>query len=103
LAPLLTGEWRARLGPHEWLGFELAGDRAVRKGPWKLVWMPPPFGAEKWRLFRLDRDPAELWDRSDGKPEQRKALLAIWEEYAKANGIVLPEVEGEDEAVARRP
>ena len=44
LAPLLAREFRARHGPREWLGFELGGDRALRKGAWKIVWMAPPFG-----------------------------------------------------------
>jgi arylsulfatase len=88
--PLLAGGWRAGRGSHEWLGFEFAGDRALRRGPWKLVWMPAPFGAGEWRLYRIDRDPAELFDRSEKKPEERQALLALWEEYARANGVVLP-------------
>ncbi len=91
LVPLLAGGRHAGRRPHDWLGFEFAGDRAIRRGPWKLVWMPPPFGPGKWRLYRLDRDPTELFDRSEGKPDEKRALLAIWEEYARANGVVSPE------------
>ncbi|MDH3211300.1 MAG: arylsulfatase [Myxococcales bacterium] len=91
LLPLLAGKRRAKAGPHAWLGFELAGERALRRGPWKLLWMPPPFGAGTWRLYRLDRDPAELYDRSDQKPALLRDLLVLWEEYAKANGVVVPE------------
>jgi arylsulfatase len=54
--------------------------------------MPPPFGLGKWRLYRLDRDPTELFDRSDRNPDEKRALLALWEEYARANGVVSPEV-----------
>jgi arylsulfatase len=90
LVPLLAGGRHAGRRPHEWLGFEFAGDRAVRRGPWKLVWMPPPFGLGKWRLYRLDRDPTELFDRSDRNPDEKRALLALWEEYARASGVVLP-------------
>jgi arylsulfatase A-like enzyme len=91
LRPLFSRRLRARRGPHEWLGFELAGDRALRRGPWKLVWMPRPFGAGDWRLYRIDRDPAELFDRSEERPEEREALIAIWERYARENGVVLPD------------
>ena len=90
LAPLLAGEWRAGRRSDDWIGFELAGDRAIRRGPWKLVWMPPPFGTGEWRMYRIDRDPAELYDRSGKQPEERQALLALWEEYVRANGVVLP-------------
>ena len=88
LVTLLAGEWRARHGPHDWLGFEFAGDRAVRQGAWKLVWMSPPFGVGDWRLYRLDRDPSELYDRSDRETERSEELRLLWEEYAKANGVI---------------
>jgi arylsulfatase len=103
LLPLFAGEWGARHGPHEWLGFEFAGDRALRRGAWKLVWMSPPFGVGTWRLYRLDRDPAEIYDLSEKDPEQKQELLALWQEYAKTNGVVLPEVESEVESAAIGP
>ena len=90
LLPLLSGRWRERNGPNEWLGMAFAGDRAVRRGDWKLVWMPPPFGAGKWRLYRLDRDPAELFDRAEEEEDKMAEGLELWEEYARANGVVLP-------------
>ncbi len=90
LLPLLSGRWRARNGPNEWLGMAFSGDRAVRRGDWKLVWMPPPFGAGKWRLYRLDRDPAELYDRAEEEEEKMAEGLELWEKYARANGVVLP-------------
>jgi arylsulfatase len=100
--PHLAWEWRARHGPHEWLGFELSGDRAVRRGPWKLVWMPPPFGLGDWRLYRLDRDPAELFDRSQEESEEKEELRALWREYARSNGVVLPRAEADGEPAAQR-
>ena len=103
LLPLLAGEWSARHGPHEWLGFEFAGDRAVRRGAWKLVSMSPPFGAGSWRLYRLDRDPAELYDLSEKDPEAKQELLALWQEYAKTNGVVLPEAESASTDPPRGP
>jgi arylsulfatase A-like enzyme len=87
----LAGAFRARKGPHDSLGFGYAGSRALRRGRWKLVWMPPPFGADKWRLYRLDHDPSELWDKSAGHPEQVAELSALWERYARENGVPLPD------------
>jgi arylsulfatase len=76
--------------PHEWLGFEFAGERALRKGRWKLTWMAPPFGAASWRLYRIDRDPSELQDLAAKRPEKRDELAALWQEYAARYGVVVP-------------
>jgi arylsulfatase len=86
LVPLLERSWWEREAPREWLGFEYAGDRAVRRGSWKAVWMPPPFGAAKWRLYRIDRDPAELYDRAEARPAELAQLEVLWRDYAQASG-----------------
>jgi arylsulfatase A-like enzyme len=93
LVPLLAGEFRAREGPHEWLGFEFGGQRALRRGEWKLVLMPVPFGAGDWLLYRIDRDPAELYDRAQAHADQKRELVALWEQYARENGVVLAKPE----------
>lgn len=104
LVGLLAGEFRARKGPHDWLGFELGGQKALRRGQWKLLWMPAPFGAADWRLYRVSLDPAELWDRSEARPDQKQELLALWEEYARANGVAeqVPEPAGAGGGVAQK-
>jgi arylsulfatase len=100
LVPLLKGErlpllsldrW---LGADRWLGFELDGDRAIRHGKWKLVWMDKPFGAADWQLYRLDHDPSELFDRSATRTKEKQKLLTLWEEYARAVRLALPQEEG---------
>jgi arylsulfatase len=89
LVPLLAGEFGARNGPHDWLGFELGGNRALRRGPWKLLWLSPPFGPGDWLLYRIDRDPAELYDRSQQDPDELRELRALWEDYARTHGVAL--------------
>jgi arylsulfatase len=89
LVPLLAGEFGARKGPHEWLGFELGGEQALRRDAWKLVLMPVPFGSGDWRLYRIARDPAELYDESEAHAERKEELVALWEQYARENGVVL--------------
>ena len=32
--------------------------------------MRRPFGTGSWRLYRLDRDPSELYDKSAAEPER---------------------------------
>ena len=73
---LLAGGFTARNGPHEWLGFELGGEKAVRRGGYKAVLLPKPFGNGDWRLYRLELDPAELYDDSERHPEVKAALAA---------------------------
>lgn len=89
LVPLLAGEFTARRGPHAQLGFEAGGDRALHRDPWKLVWLSPPFGPGDWLLYRIDRDPAELYDLSREHPDERRELQALWEDYARAHGIAI--------------
>jgi arylsulfatase len=93
LVPLLAGGFTARNGPHEWLGFELGGEKAVRRGGYKAVLLPKPFGNGDWRLYRLELDPAELYDDSERHPEVKAALVALWEEYARDNGVETAEPE----------
>ncbi len=59
----------------EWIGWELFGNRAVRQG--------------EWQLFNLREDPRELHDLSKQHPDQLKAMLALWDEYVKTNGVIL--------------
>jgi arylsulfatase len=106
LVPLLAGEFRAREGPHEWLGFELGGQRALRRGAWKLVLMPVPFGSGDWCLYRIDRDPAELYDRAAERAERKRELVALWEQYARENGVSIangsPDEEGGADGAAQK-
>jgi arylsulfatase len=100
LVPLLAGEFRARKGPHEWLGFELGGERALRRGAWKLVLLPVPFGSGDWRLYRIDRDPAELYDKAEKQADRKQELVALWEQYARENGVALAQPEPDPEGGA---
>ena len=79
-----------RAESHEWLGMEFAGERAIRKGRWKMTWLTPPFGAGTWRLYRIDRDPSELQDLAEKKPGKKQELEKLWQEYADAHGVVIP-------------
>jgi arylsulfatase len=97
LVPLLSGEFRARKGPREWLGFELGGERALRRGDWKAVLLPVPFGSGDWRLYRIDRDPAELYDQAEEDADRKEELVALWEQYARENGVALAEPEPDPE------
>ena len=44
-----------------------------------------------WQLFNLRDDPAELNDLSAKYPDKRMALLGLWDEYVKRNGVIVSE------------
>ncbi|KAI0021065.1 alkaline phosphatase-like protein [Xylariomycetidae sp. FL0641] len=68
-------------------GWELVGLRAIRKGPYKAVWMHPPRGNSKWELYNVVQDPAERVDLADAEPEKTKELIKCWEEYFTETGM----------------
>lgn len=88
-APLLDGS----RSPHNdrVVVQELLGKRVVRSGPWKLIHMPEPYGSGDWQLFNLESDLAESQDLSDEHPEVVGQLLKEWDEYAKANNVIIPD------------
>lgn len=88
--PLLAGRQKATRADADWLGWELFGNRAIRQGDWKLLYLSKAAGGTgDWELFDLASDPAEMHDLSAKHPDKRAALLALWEEYVERNGVIL--------------
>jgi arylsulfatase len=73
----------------EMVALELHGQRLVRQGDWKLIWMPKPFGKGGWELFDLASDRGERIDLGDKYPERRDAMAAAWNAYAKEAHVVV--------------
>lgn len=48
-------------------------------------------GTGDWELFNLKNDPAEMHDLSRKHPEKREAMLKLWDEYVKTNGVIVSE------------
>ena len=71
LLPIFRGETRQS---HETLYFHFGTDRALRQGPWKLVFAK----LGKWELYDLVKDRTELNDLSDQQPERVAAMAAEW-------------------------
>jgi len=88
---MLAGEAEFSRGPEDWLGWELWGNRAIRKGDWKLLWLHKPMGIADWELFNLSEDPGETRDLSAQHPAKKRELLALWDEYVKTNNVILPD------------
>ncbi len=73
----------------DWNGWELFGNRAVRQGDWKLMsLLIPAGGTGEWQLFNLKDDFAEMHDLASLHAARRDAMLKLWIEYAKANGVI---------------
>ena len=73
-----------------YLAWEIFGNRAVRQGDWKLRWQYKPYGTGEWELFNLAEDVAERHDLAAEQPDKVKALLALWDDYVRANNVILP-------------
>ena len=84
--PWLTGKADVVYGPDDAVGEELFGSRSLRQGDWKIT----DIGDGTWRLFNVTRDPGETHDLAKDEPNRLQALAARWEEYARNNGVILP-------------
>jgi arylsulfatase A-like enzyme len=90
LVPLLAGKSESVRGDRDWVGWELFGNRAVRRGDWKILnLLRAAGGTGEWQLFNLKADPAETHDLAKDNPNQLKELVALWDEYARNNGAIL--------------
>ena len=89
MVPLLTGSATSVRMDHDWIGWELFGNRAVRQGDWKLLNLAKGAGGPgEWQLFNLHDDPAEMHDLAKTESERLKAMIALWNRYAKDNGVI---------------
>jgi len=89
LVALLEGD-----GDHTWmergLGWEAYGMDAYRRGDWKVLRLPPPFGNGDWQLYNLAEDPGEIQNVAAQQPDLVAELALGWSEYAEANGVIHP-------------
>jgi arylsulfatase A-like enzyme len=69
-------------------GFECAGSGAIRRGRYKLTYVPKPHGPQRWELFDILKDPGETNDLSKEKPQDFEAMLKLWEQYKSEVGVV---------------
>ena len=78
---LFNGTTLNRQEPIFW---ERAGNRAVRKGRWKIVSI---FPSTEWELYDFETDRGETTDVAKQHPDVVKELAADYETFAKANGV----------------
>ncbi|MDA0837076.1 MAG: arylsulfatase [Planctomycetota bacterium] len=80
LTPIFDDEPNER----EVLYWEHEGNRAVRKGNWKLVNKHPG----DWELYDIAADRTELNDLAADHPDVVKALVPLYEEWAERCGVI---------------
>jgi arylsulfatase len=88
---MLAGQAESPRTQQDYLAWEVFGNRAVRQGDWKLRWQWKAFGTGDWELFNLDADPAERKDLAAANPDRVKAMVALWDNYVRANNVILPD------------
>ncbi|MBC8218545.1 MAG: arylsulfatase, partial [Planctomycetes bacterium] len=80
LLPIFNG--RQRKG-HEAIFWEHEGNRAVRKGKWKLVSKHPG----RWELYDLEADRTELNNLAEKQPRVVEELKALYNAWAKRSFV----------------
>ena len=71
-----------------YMGWELFGRGAIRKGEWKLVHIEPSKGGGSWQLYNIINDPGEVEDLAEKEPSKTAELLRLWEDYVQKTGVV---------------
>jgi arylsulfatase len=75
----------------DFTGWELFGQRAIRRGNYKAVFIPKgPYPDEtKWELYDLTQDKGEVEDLAEEKPELLEELIELWVKYESEMGVIV--------------
>ena len=71
--------------------FEILGDRAIWQDGWKAVARHPKgsdFAADRWELYHLERDFAEVNDLAAREPARLQAMIELWWSEARKYGVL---------------
>jgi len=63
--------------------WEHEGNRAMREGPWKLVWAKDG----PWELYDLSKDRTEMNNLIDKMPKRAARMKRMWESWARRTGV----------------
>jgi arylsulfatase A-like enzyme len=90
LVALLTGEAPAVHDTTYVTTLFHAGRAFVRRGPWKLTTLEPPFDEAAFELFDVVADPGETTNLAETHPDVYLEMLELWRSELERLGIVLP-------------
>lgn len=88
LRPALADPSKPVHAPDKPIGYELSGNAALFKGPYKLVKNLPPYGDGRWRLYDISADPGETRDLSALMPQRFAEMQADYRTFAQRNGVL---------------
>ena len=74
--------------PTEPIGYELGGNSALFKGDYKIVMNRTGQGDTEWSLYDIKSDPSEAYDLTEQKPDLLQAMIADYDDYVAANGVL---------------
>jgi arylsulfatase len=86
----LKNKKQAIYSADEYVGGEMFGGRWLRKGDYKAILVPKPYGIGQWKLFNVMTDPGEKNDLALEKPKLLTELQRAWDQYADETGIIFP-------------
>jgi arylsulfatase A-like enzyme len=75
----------------DFTGWELFGQRAIRRGNYKAVWIQEQLLPDetKWELYDLTEDKGELKNLAEEKPEVLTELIELWVKYESETGVIV--------------
>ncbi len=77
----LVPAWSGDFTPERTLWWEHEGNRALRRGDWKITAAGPE---GPWELYRLDRDRTETDDLAQRHPDRVESMVEVWEDVRDA-------------------
>ena len=90
LSDVLSGKMKYVYKPDEYIGGEMVGSRWMRKGDFKAVLVPRPYGPGEWQLYNVKNDPGETKNLAENNTELLDELKEAWGKYSKEVGVILP-------------
>lgn len=69
-------------------GWELFGQRAIRKGNYKAIYVPKEGTKTEWELYDLSQDKGELENLAKVHPDILNELIEYWLVYEAETGVV---------------
>ncbi|MDG2049853.1 MAG: arylsulfatase, partial [Myxococcota bacterium] len=73
---------------NEPIGYELAGNAALFRGDYKIVFNRGPAGDGLWHLYNIAKDPGESHDLAAREPARLQDMLGHYERYARENQVL---------------